>query len=117
MKPSLAILPVLLLSLLVAGTARAEPSPGTERERQSYAVGADLGRRLRSMSVDVDPALVAKGIEDALAGRTAALSSDEIAAALAALQAQTRARQAAALAARAGEAHASATEPTAAVHA
>jgi FKBP-type peptidyl-prolyl cis-trans isomerase FklB len=98
----LASLAPFLPALLLAAAPGPEPALATERDQQSYALGADLGRRLRSMTLDVDAALVAKGMVDGLSGASA-LSQAQLAAALEALHAQARTRQAAALAARSGQ--------------
>jgi FKBP-type peptidyl-prolyl cis-trans isomerase len=48
----------------------------TDKQRISYALGVDLGRSLRERSVDVDPALFAQGLGDAL-NRAATMLNDE----------------------------------------
>jgi len=90
---------------LLTGAASAEEAPAfrSENEKVSYAIGADLGTKLRKMSLDVSPAMVSKGLEDALAGRKALLTEDEVRDAIAAMQGEMKAKQAARLAARAGE--------------
>jgi FKBP-type peptidyl-prolyl cis-trans isomerase FklB len=103
MTPSLAVL--LTAVLLATGATGPGPALETEREKQSYALGADLGRRLRTIALDVDPALVMRGVGDLLSGANGRLSQEEIAAALGALHAQARTRQAAALADRTGKAY------------
>ncbi|BDG01398.1 FKBP-type peptidyl-prolyl cis-trans isomerase N-terminal domain-containing protein [Anaeromyxobacter oryzae] len=95
-------LPMVTAAVLAAAGARAAP-PKTERERLSYALGVDLGRRLRAMPLEVEPALVASGVEDVLAGRTPVLADEDVRAALEAMQAELKARQAARLAAAVGE--------------
>lgn len=62
----------------------------TDKEKQSYAIGMSLGRRLHSQPVDVDPSLVARGLRDELLGNKTLLTDDQAEATLTALQAQLR---------------------------
>jgi FKBP-type peptidyl-prolyl cis-trans isomerase FklB len=71
----------LALALLGCATPSPEPAPRTTEERFSYALGARLGGDLRKSSHPIDRELVLRGVEDGLDG-DAALSEDEIAAAL-----------------------------------
>ncbi len=48
------------------------------KERSSYAIGADIGRGLKGQGLDVDPALLARGISDSLAGNKSLMSDQEI---------------------------------------
>ena len=58
--------------------ASTTPALKNDRDRLSYAVGANLARHLRSESVDVDYALVSRGIRDALSGAGLLMSEHEI---------------------------------------
>jgi FKBP-type peptidyl-prolyl cis-trans isomerase len=49
-----------------------------DRDKLSYAIGASLGARLRRESVDVDVALVSRGIKDGLSSAGMLLSEQEI---------------------------------------
>jgi FKBP-type peptidyl-prolyl cis-trans isomerase len=73
----------------------------TEKDRRSYALGMDLGSQLRKVAVDVDPAVFAKGLGDALAGGKTLMSDDDVKMVIAGLQAELKARQASAGAAAA----------------
>jgi len=64
-----------------------EASPlKTDKEKLSYAMGMDLGGQLKTNSVEIDPALFAKGLEDMLSGRKTILTEDEAKKVIAALQ-------------------------------
>lgn len=54
----------------------------TFKEQSSYAIGIDIGRGMKSQGVDVDSAMLAKGIADALGGGKPLLSDKELAATL-----------------------------------
>jgi FKBP-type peptidyl-prolyl cis-trans isomerase len=63
-----------------AGTAAAAPLT-TRKQKFSYAIGMNigsgLGANLKKQSVEVDPALVAQGIKDALSGGKLRLTEEE----------------------------------------
>jgi len=62
------------------------PALTTQKDKESYALGLNIGKGLSHDQVNVDPALVARGIEDALSGTKPLLTDEETQAALSALQ-------------------------------
>jgi FKBP-type peptidyl-prolyl cis-trans isomerase FklB len=48
----------------------------TDKDKLSYAMGMDLASQLKSRAVDVDPAIFARGMQDALAGKTVMTDAD-----------------------------------------
>ena len=97
---------IILAALLLAPhAARAGPGLASEKEKVSYALGMDLGNKLRKMPLDVDPAVAGKGLEDALAGRKTLLTEEEARTVLATMQSELKARQGAMLSTQAGEAY------------
>ena len=89
------VLTVAMIVLPALAAAQEAPALKTEKERLSYAMGMDLGKQLRSRSVDIDPAVFAKALEDALSGGKTLLTDAEAKAALAAFQKAIMAKQAA----------------------
>ncbi len=83
---------------MLAGVAAAEDAPAlkSEKEKQSYAVGVNLGKQLRRQAGDLDPGLVGQGLKDALSGGTMRLTDEEVTLAVAAAKDDLRRRQAAA---------------------
>lgn len=73
--------------------APAVPVLKTAKDKVSYAIGSDLGGKLKSQSIDVDPALLSRGLRDSLAGTKPLMTQDEIRAALTDLQSQLRQKQ------------------------
>ncbi len=67
----------------------------TTKEKFSYAVGTNMGKSMKSQSVDVDPAILARGLKDALAGNKPLLTDEEMRAALAEVQKKVQDKQAA----------------------
>jgi FKBP-type peptidyl-prolyl cis-trans isomerase FklB len=89
------ILAVVMLAVAAAAAAQ-EPSPlKTDKDKLSYAMGMDLASQLKARSVEVDPALFAKGMQDALAGGKTLLTQDESKAIIAELQKTMMAKMAA----------------------
>jgi FKBP-type peptidyl-prolyl cis-trans isomerase len=81
---------------LLSGTATAhaqQTAPQTDNEKRSYAVGVQVAEGIKSQGVDVDPAMVAAGVRDALAGTKLLMSDDEIEAAIGALEQDMRQKQ------------------------
>jgi FKBP-type peptidyl-prolyl cis-trans isomerase len=66
--------------------AKAHQGLTTDKEKQSYAIGMNLGENLKSQSVDIDPNLLLKGMKDTMAGGKTLLTQDEEHATLMALQ-------------------------------
>lgn len=54
----------------------------TDKEKQSYAMGMNFGTGLHRQGITLDPALVARGMRDAMSGGKTALTEDEARAAL-----------------------------------
>jgi FKBP-type peptidyl-prolyl cis-trans isomerase len=65
----------------------------TQTQKSSYAIGMNIGKNLKRDSVEVDPAILLRGLKDALAGGKLLLTDDEAKAALTALQAEVRAKE------------------------
>jgi FKBP-type peptidyl-prolyl cis-trans isomerase FklB len=80
------------------GTAAA-PALKTDREKASYAIGANIGKSMKKEGVDLDPALVARGIKDGFAGGKLLLTDEQAQAALTAFSVEMKKKQEAELAA------------------
>jgi FKBP-type peptidyl-prolyl cis-trans isomerase FklB len=80
------------------GPAAKKPGPAplvlkTPKDKESYAIGLNIGKGLHKDAVDVDPAILARGLKDALAGGKTLMTDDEAKAAMVALQADVRKKQ------------------------
>lgn len=64
------------------------PALKTTKEKVSYGIGMNIGRDLARQKLDIDPAILARGIADALANRKSALSPEELQEAFEQLQQQ-----------------------------
>jgi FKBP-type peptidyl-prolyl cis-trans isomerase FklB len=65
----------------------------TQKEKFSYALGMKMGGNLKKQDVPVDPAILARGVKDALAGGKALMTDDEAQAALTEMQNDMRKKQ------------------------
>ena len=88
------------------GTARSSTplTLKTDKDKASYAIGLSIGKSMKKDSVDIDTAILARGVKDALAGGKTLLTDDEAKTAMTTLQAGLRKKQEAMLAV-AGEAN------------
>jgi FKBP-type peptidyl-prolyl cis-trans isomerase FklB len=94
MKNIVRILSVALCTALVAGMVWAAPKAMTDQEKRSYAVGANVGKNLKQQGLGFDAALVAKGLVEAMDGKSR-LNDDEVAAIIAQLRDEWNKKQAA----------------------
>jgi FKBP-type peptidyl-prolyl cis-trans isomerase FklB len=62
----------------------------TDKEKQSYAMGMNLGIGLHRQGMTLDPALVARGLRDAQAGGKTAMTEDEARTAVQQFQSEVR---------------------------
>jgi FKBP-type peptidyl-prolyl cis-trans isomerase len=65
----------------------------TTKDKQSYAIGMNLGENLKAQSVDIDPTLLVRGVKDTLTGSKPLLTPEEERATLMELQAGLRKNQ------------------------
>jgi FKBP-type peptidyl-prolyl cis-trans isomerase FklB len=49
-----------------------------QKEKVSYMIGIDIGGNLKKQSIDIDPNILLKGVQDGLAGSKSLLSDQEI---------------------------------------
>lgn len=90
-RRSMAGVALLGIGFLVTPMRAEEPAVlKTDKDKLSYALGADLGSQLRKQSVDVDPALFSKGLGDALSGSQMLLNEKEVFTAVIGLQTSLR---------------------------
>jgi FKBP-type peptidyl-prolyl cis-trans isomerase FklB len=77
-------------------TAAAKSKPlvlTTEKDKQSYAIGLNVGKSLHRDDIDVDPKIVLQGLQDAMADGKVLLTDDQIKTVMTDLQNQVRQKQ------------------------
>lgn len=70
-------------------TTASKPKPPvltTQKDKQSYAIGLNVGKGMQRDAVEVDPKIFLQGLQDGLAGSKPLLTDDEIKATMIALQ-------------------------------
>ncbi|HMI52762.1 MAG TPA: FKBP-type peptidyl-prolyl cis-trans isomerase [Candidatus Saccharimonadales bacterium] len=78
------------------GTAARPQTPltlKTQKDKASYAIGINIGKSMRRDEVDIDAAILARGLRDAMAGGKLLLTEDEAKAVLSALAAEMKQKQ------------------------
>jgi FKBP-type peptidyl-prolyl cis-trans isomerase FklB len=97
------IVTLMAAAMMLPGNARAQQTPAattqspaaasqgtsalaTQKDKVSYAIGMNVGTNLHKQGVDIDPKVLQRGLEDALAGGKTLLSEEEAHAALTQLQ-------------------------------
>src|SRR3990172_215737 len=90
---------LLLCSLILTAApfhtpAYADDAPAvkTDKEKISYSIGMDIGSNLKRQELDLDPATVAAGLEDALSGGKTQLTSEQVREVLTKFQEELRAK-------------------------
>ena len=76
-----------------AAKAKAPFTLKTPKDKASYAMGMNIGNGLRKQSVDIDPAILARGLRDAFSNGKTLLTEDEVRTILTQLQADMRKKQ------------------------
>jgi FKBP-type peptidyl-prolyl cis-trans isomerase len=80
-----------------AKSSSAPASITTDKEKTSYAIGLDLGNKLKSQSIDVNTAILVRGMNDGISGAKPLMSEEDMRNSLTALSTQMRAKQTAML--------------------
>jgi FKBP-type peptidyl-prolyl cis-trans isomerase FklB len=65
----------------------------TQKDKASYAIGLNIGKSMHKDSVDVDTAILLRGLKDGLAGSKPLLTDEEARASMVALQTDLRKKQ------------------------
>src|ERR1700756_1586459 len=77
-------------------SAAAPLSLTTQKDKISYGIGADLGNKLKTSSIDVDATILTQALKDTLSGSKTSMTDDEIHSTLVDLSKELQAKQAAA---------------------
>jgi len=94
MKLFVGMMMLVSLFLYVGVLDAADSSLKTPKDKVSYAVGAQIGADMKRQTVDIDPAMLAKGLKDGFQGSKLLLTDQEMREALSGLQQQMAAKQA-----------------------
>ncbi|MBI5463503.1 MAG: FKBP-type peptidyl-prolyl cis-trans isomerase [Ignavibacteriales bacterium] len=93
MKHALLVVSIITFSMLNL-IAQTKGTPlKTEKERLSYSLGADLGKNFKLQTIDIDANALLRGMQDALAGASTAMSDSEMQATIMKFQQDLMAKQ------------------------
>lgn len=85
MKSHWTLLGALVVLVSILALAEDPPKPAgagaltTLRDRASYAIGVNIGTNMKAQGVDIDPQLLARGMQDVFAGAAPLLTKQELA--------------------------------------
>jgi FKBP-type peptidyl-prolyl cis-trans isomerase len=65
----------------------------TQKEKLSYAIGMEMGKGVKTQGIDVDPAMLVQGLNDAISGGKPKMSEEELKQVITALQQDIRQKQ------------------------
>jgi len=65
----------------------------TTKQKNSYAIGMEMGKGLKSQGIDIDSTVLVQGLKDALTDAKPQMSEDELRQVIAALQTEMRQKQ------------------------
>src|SRR5579872_5173526 len=74
-------------------SAATAPGLKTQKDKVSYAIGMEMGKGVKAQGIDVDPAILAQGLRDAMSGAKPQMSEDELKQVITGLQADMRQKQ------------------------
>jgi FKBP-type peptidyl-prolyl cis-trans isomerase len=69
---------VLSLLLTVCSFAFSQKTPATEKEKISYSIGASIAKNMQMQGVDIDVAMLTRGIKDIFGNKTTAMTDLEM---------------------------------------
>ena len=100
LAPAAALTLLLFLGQAQAQSQAPAPAPApqkgglkTVKDKVSYSIGLNIGRDFKSKGIDVDPAMLAQGMRDAMNGAKPKLTDEEMQAVLTAYQNELREAQ------------------------
>lgn len=76
-----------------SGAPAAAPVFKTQKEKVSYAIGMEMGKGVKAQGIEVDPAILAQGLRDAVSGAKPQMSEEELKQVITGLQAEMRQKQ------------------------
>lgn len=97
-KPATAAKPSQSTGAAAAGTSASKTQAAplvlkTDSQKISYAIGMGLGKNIKRDAIEVDPAILLRGLKDAMSGNKLLLTDEEAKAAITALNTKVRAKE------------------------
>jgi len=84
---------VVSLGILAGQVCAQDMVLKTQKDKVSYSIGMDIGTTLKKQELDVDPAILARGIRDSMSGQKPLMTDQEMRDTIAAFQKEMMAKQ------------------------
>lgn len=97
MKMKLVSVAVMGLAMNTVIAATSAPALTTDMDKLSYSVGVDLGKNLKRQGIEINPMVMARGIQEAMSGGPLSMTEEEMKEALTKFQKDLMAKRAAQL--------------------
>ncbi len=78
MKMKLVTAAVMGLAMSTAMAATDATSLTTDKDKLSYSIGADLGKNFKTQGIDINPEVLAKGMQDGMSGAQLILTEQQM---------------------------------------
>lgn len=73
------LIAILIVGLFSASAQAADaPTLKSQKDKVSYSIGLDIGKNFKSQSIEIDPNLLARGIQDATSGAKPLMTEEEV---------------------------------------
>ena len=83
-----------MVTLLLAGPVGAQETPAmNQKDKVSYSIGMEIGKNLKTQSLDVNPEFLAKGLKDSFSDGKPLMTDDEMREVLIGFQKEMMAKQ------------------------
>ena len=67
-----------LIALLAVPVLNAQDAPKDQKDKVSYGIGLSIGTKMKRDAVDLNPEMIAKGLNDGLSGAKPLMTEDEV---------------------------------------
>ncbi|ARB90806.1 FKBP-type peptidyl-prolyl cis-trans isomerase [Legionella longbeachae] len=78
MKMKLVTAAIMGLAMSTAMAATDATSLTTDKDKLSYSIGADLGKNFKNQGIDINPDVLAKGMQDGMSGAQLILTEEQM---------------------------------------
>ncbi|KTD14802.1 macrophage infectivity potentiator [Legionella gratiana] len=78
MKMKLVTAAIMGLAMSTAMAATDATSLATDKDKLSYSIGADLGKNFKNQGIEVNPEVLAKGMQDGMSGAQLILTEEQM---------------------------------------
>ncbi len=92
-KPAMTIMPATTMAQTKPAAPVAVPKITVDKEKVSYGIGVDLGQNFKAQGIEIEPAMLERGLKDAMTGSKMLYTQQELASSLIEFQKQLIAKR------------------------